>query len=102
MEEKIITPLDKERLQVVKQFITDHGDYNENNWKLLYAKVQEEYNIEWLRMDDMNLNPYLNNLRQTIEKQANEYLHAPKTKKATAYKLFIDHFEQDVQEAMWL
>lgn len=96
MESKTIIPLDKVRLQSVAQFIEDHN----YSWERLHAKLREEYNIERARLDDMNLNPYLNNLRQTIEKQATEYLNAPKKQKASAFRLFVEAFQQDVREAI--
>jgi hypothetical protein len=91
--------IDKERLQSLLQFIKEHAA-NESDFKTLYAKLKEEYNIEWRRLGDREENPYLNNLYQTIGKQANEYLHAKKKYKADVFRLFVDAFEQDVREVI--
>lgn len=96
MDGKAVNPLDKERLKGVAQFIRDH----EYNWKELHAKLQDEYRIEWARASDLKQNPYLNNLRQTMEKQVNEYLHASKRDKAAKLRSVFQAFEEDVRQAM--
>jgi hypothetical protein len=100
MEKNSITPINKDRLQTVMQFVKEHADFNEINYKKLHAKLQEEYNIEWRRLSDRAENPYLNNLHQTIEKQTNDYLNARKKDKAYPFKLFVEAFEEDVRDAM--
>jgi hypothetical protein len=95
-----ILPIKIERLKEVEQFINEHK-WHEDNWKALYGKLQEEIRIETARSSDRLANPYLNELIQTMEKQAEEYLHAPKKQKSGKFRTFCDDFYQDVRFGLY-
>lgn len=88
-------------LQNLLDFIKSNSNH-EYNFDKIYKKLQEEYNNEKKRLDDLNQNFYLNNLRQTIEKQAKSYLDATKRKKNCRKEFddFIENFERDVNEEL--
>ena len=91
----------KERLENLLDFI-DRND-REHDFKNLYAKLEDEFKIERANNSDLRTNRYLNNLRQTMEKQAEEYTKANAKKKRAApeeFRSFWNHFKQDVSEGM--
>ena len=84
------------------EFLQDHNQ--EQHFNAIYQKLEFEYQTEQLADDNLRTNLYLNNLRQTIEKQAAAYQSAKEnrpTKGApTEFKSFISNFRQDIQEAL--
>lgn len=64
----------QQRFKEVLQFINDKGEH-EYNFDKLYDKLLNEYNTEFDYNSDMRENLYLNDLRQTRDKQANHYIH---------------------------
>ncbi len=88
----------KERVKSVYNFINQYGD-SERNFDKLYSKLLEEFNLEMDFNSDMRTNYYLNNLRQTRDKQAATYMHykqkRPVKGAPSEFKEFVSHFRQD-------
>lgn len=95
----------EERLIEVGKLI-DYNALNERGFDILYAKLLEEFNIEEEREPSLRLNPYLNNLRQTRDKQAHSYQVIKKRRQKKGapneYQDFIQNFRQDISEAKHL
>lgn len=95
----------QKRLKEVLQFINDKGE-QEYNFDKLYDKLLDEYNTEFAYNSDMKENLYLNDLRQTRDKQANHYIRTkqkrPKGNCYPEFKDFVSNFEQDVREGLRL
>jgi len=89
-----------ERLKVVLSKI-NQGYEKEHNFDNLYRILQEEYQIE---KRDCGNGTYCNNLRQTIEKQAEEYLlkkgRRPIKGAPEEYRSFVSHFRTDVMDEL--
>lgn len=92
----------QERLKKVKELIERYSS-NEAYFDELYQVLLEEYSIEESIEPDLRKNNYLNNLRQTRDKQGRSYIDAKRrrpVKGASAeYKDFVSNFKQDVSEA---
>ena len=95
----------QQRLKDLLQFIQDNSD-REYSFDKLYDKLQSEYRTEEAYNSNLRENLYLNNLRQTIKKQASTYIHTKqKRTKGNCYsefKDFVSNFEQDVSEGLRL
>lgn len=92
-----------QRLTKLLQFINDNGD-SEYNFDKLYDKLLDEYHTEEAYNSNLRENSYLNNLRQTRDKQAAAYIQVKRAKK-NCYKefnSFVSHFKQDVTEGLRL
>ncbi len=88
----------KERVKAVYDFINQYGD-NERNFDTLYAKLLEEFRLEMDFEPDMRTNHYLNDLRQTRDKQADTYMHYKQKRPVKGalfeFKEFVSHFRHD-------
>ncbi len=95
----------KERLTKLLEYLNTYGD-REYNFDTIYQKLLVEFDIEYSYNSDMNQNPYLNNLRQTRDKQANHYIRTkqrrPKSSCYSEFKDFVSNFTQDVVEGLRL
>jgi len=95
----------QQRLKELLQFINDKGE-NEYNFDKLYDKLLKEFSTEFTYNSDMRENLYLNNLRQTRDKQASHYIRTkqkrPKGSCYPEFKDFVSNFEQDVRECLRL
>ena len=95
----------QQRLKDLLQFIQDNGD-REYSFDKLYDKLHSEYNTEETYNSNLRENLYLNDLRQTIKKQAVTYIHTkqkrPKGNCYPEFKDFVSNFEQDVREGLRL
>lgn len=93
----------QERLLRLKELIQTHKE-SEYGFDMLYKQLLNEYSIEESREPDFHKNQYLNNLRQTRDKEAAEYIAAKrKGLKKGAYGEYVDFtsdFLQDVIEAL--
>lgn len=93
----------KERLLAVKDLIDQYKE-SEYGFDKLYEKLLLEYSLEATRDPDFKSNHYLNNLRQTRDKQADEYIRAKRKNSRKGsygeYKAFVSHFSQDIDEAL--
>lgn len=93
------------RLTELLQFINDNGD-REYNFDKLYDKLLNEYHTEESYNSNLRENWYLNNLRQTRDKQAASYIRTKqKRTKGSSYQEFSDfvsHFKRDVTEGLRL
>jgi hypothetical protein len=91
-----------ERVKSVYDLIKDLGDY-ERNFDTLYAKLLEEFDIEFADNPNYRTNHYLNDLRQTKDKQARIYMAAnekrPKKGAPSEFGEFIRHFRNDTKWA---
>jgi hypothetical protein len=92
----------QERLKEVMEFINTHGR-SEMHFGELYGKLLEEYNHEWAYNSDMQTNHYLNNLRQTRDKQAMVYQETKRRRlkkgAPTEFSDFVSNFRHDVMQA---
>ena len=88
----------KERVKAVNEFINQYGN-NERNFGTLYAKLLNEFDLEMEHNSDMGTNHYLNNLRQTRDKQASVYISVssrrPKKGAPMEFKDFVSNFRTD-------
>ncbi len=88
----------KERVKKVYEFINTYGN-NEINFDDLYTKLLEEFNLEMDFDSDMRTNHYLNNLRQTRDKQAEIYIKTkakrPVKGAFVEFKDFVSNFRSD-------
>lgn len=77
----------------------------EHYFSLVFHKLQDEHDLEFKFNPDFRSNSYLNNLRQTIEKQADSYMSAnlKKSKRGhmAEYIEFIDNFKNDINEELF-
>jgi hypothetical protein len=91
----------KERVNKVHAFIKSREN-NESYFNELYAKLKEEFNLEMAFNSDMRKNIYLNDLRQTIAKQADTYIKTKRKRPVKGapveFKEFVSHFLHDT---MW-
>lgn len=88
-------------LEELLKFVEGHEDY-EYHFEKLFKRLQTEYYREMQKNSDLRTNHYLNNLRQTIEKQAAAYQKA-KARKKNCWSEFSDftrHFKQDISEEL--
>lgn len=94
-----------QRLTELLQFINDNGD-REYNFDKLYDKLIDEYHTEEAYNSNLRENSYLNNLRQTRDKQAATYIRTkqkrPKGNCYPEFEDFVSNFEQDVREGLRL
>jgi len=92
----------KERVKVVHDAI-DRYSSNEAHFNSLYALLLEEFSEEYNFNSDMQSNNYLNNLRQTKDKEARTYIETkrrrPKRGAPDEYKYFISAFKADTSWA---
>jgi len=83
--------------------LESHGG-RESNFDIIYQKLLAEHNSEQLADDNLSKNFYLNNLRQTIEKQAEDYKYAKQRRPVkgapSEFRSFVNNFKQDVNEAI--
>ena len=69
----MITPTERqERLKELQTYISSHD--SESYFDTLYSKLLAELQTEYSYNSSMKENGYLNNLRQTRDKQAAHYL----------------------------
>ena len=95
----------QKRLTELLEYLMENGD-NENGFEAIYKKLLSEIEKEFNYNSDMNKNLYLNNLRQTQDKQAANYT-LTKQKRANAscykeFKEFVSNFKDDVVEGLSL
>lgn len=102
MTYKILNMSRQERLKKVMEKI-EQNSRSERGFDELYSILLEEYSIEEYANPDFRTNSYLNNLRQTRDKQANLYIEIKKRRPVKGapeeYRDFIRHFKQDISEA---
>jgi hypothetical protein len=95
----------QERLTELLEHINRHDD-REYYFDDLYARLIAEYHIEWEYDSDFSTNHYLNNLRQTRDKQAATYTSAKKRRPVkgapSEFRDFVSNFRHDVMNAMSL
>lgn len=89
----------QERLKDVLEKIISMKD-NEYNFQRLYSLLQSEITIEQTSNNDRSKNLYLNNLMQTRDKQAEDYIRASKKSKWSAFSEFTSNFYIDVNGAI--
>jgi len=89
----------QERLTVLLKYLNEYGD-KEYNFESIYQKLMSEFDTEYSYNSNMRENPYLNNLRQTRDKQAARYieLKQKRTKKSCSseFDAFVRNFKQDI------
>ena len=96
-----MTDIDKrERLEKLLVYIDERSRFTPYNFELLLTKLKDEINNETNRLDDIRKNHYLNNLRQTINKQADDFKNAKEKDRPTEYSYFIEAFKQDIDEEL--
>jgi hypothetical protein len=92
----------QERIAKALSFIKSHE--NEYHFDALYALLNDEYDAEYAYNSDLNTNHYLNNLRQTKEKQAAVYMSVKRKRPVKGAPLefrdFLSNFRHDVGSAM--
>jgi hypothetical protein len=92
------------RLEDLLLYIKDY-ERREHYFSLVFHKLQDEHDLEFEVNPDFRSNGYLNNLRQTIEKQANAYnianLKKSKRGHMAEYTEFIDNFKSDINEELF-
>lgn len=90
-----------ERIKQLQEYIKHH-DNNEYQFDSLYQKLMDEIKFETIFNSNYSTNHYLNNLRQTKEKQAEMYITTKRTKKGAPkeFRDFVNAFERDVSEAL--
>ena len=95
----------QQRLKDLLQFIQDNGD-REYSFDKLYDKLQSEQNTEEAYNINLRENLYLNDLRQTIQKQAATYITTkqkrPKGNCYPEFKDFVSNFKDDVSDGLRL
>jgi hypothetical protein len=88
----------KERVKKVYDLINELGN-NERNFSELYSKLLEEFSLEEGFNPNMRENHYLNNLRQTRDKQAETYIYSKQKRPVkgapSEFKEFVSHFRHD-------
>jgi len=93
----------QERVKSVYEFINQYGT-TERNFSDLYAKLLEEFDLEMEFNSDMRTNHYLNNLRQTRDKQASLYItvssRRPKKGAPSEFRDFVSNFRSDTTWAL--
>ena len=89
-----------EHLEKLLGYVEERSKYTDYNFDQLYIKLKDEIDLEHLRLDDLKKNPYLNNLRQTIEKQIMSFKEADKNEKAREFKEFIQAFIGDIEREL--
>ena len=95
----------QQRIKKLQEYLNLHGD-QEYNFKDIYSKLLAEFHEEDNYNPDFKENPYLNNLRQTRDKQAAHYIETkrkrPKGNCHSEYREFISNFRHDVMEGLRL
>lgn len=95
----------QDRLKSLQKYLNDNGD-REYNFDTIYEKLLSEFSAELSYNDNMRENLYLNNLRQTRDKQAAHYIHTkqkrPKSSCYSEFREFVSNFEHDVMEGLRL
>lgn len=90
----------KEHLERLLGYIDDRSRFTLYNFELLLTKLKDEASKEIKRLDDPKKNHYLNNLQQTIDKQADDFKTAKEKDRPTEYSYFIEAFKQDIDEEL--
>lgn len=95
----------KERVKAIYDYINQYGQ-SEIYFDDLYSKLLEEFSLEMEFNPDMQTNYYLNNLRQTRDKQASTYLRMKQqrpVKGAPAeFRDFVSNFKEDTKWAAFI
>lgn len=93
----------RQHLTSLLEFLASHGG-RESHFDSIYQKLLAEYNSEQLVDNNLSRNFYLNNLRQTIEKQAEDYKSTKQRRPVkgapSEFRSFVNNFKQDVSEAI--
>ena len=92
------TKFRKEHLFEVSEVIVNNSS-SENSYNRLISLLNEEMKNEG-EIQNYKENQYLNNLRQTLEKQVTEYNEAKKTDKFKKFQNFAGSFLDDVREEL--
>jgi hypothetical protein len=89
-----------EHFEKLLGYVEERSRYTDDNFDLLYRKLKDELNQEYLRLDDPRKNLYLNNLKQTIVKQAQSFQEAKQKDKSRDFEEFVQALMQDIQDEL--
>jgi len=93
----------KKRLTELLQLIKDN-ERSEYNFNIIFNELISEYNSEIAINSNLDENPYLNNLRQTISDQAEDYKNRrqkkPNSNHDREYSAFVRNFKQDIENEL--
>lgn len=81
----------KERIESLEQFLKE-----EQRFEKLYERLKAEIEIELAIDPDLKTNIFLNDLRQTKEKQGASFRNSKKKNKSRELDEFINAFKQDL------
>lgn len=90
----------KNHLESLLDIITKCDEFTDANFQMLHGKVEEEISRETKRLHDTRKNPYLHNLKQTLEKQVVDYNEAIPNYKHVEYFRFIKAFREDIKDEL--
>jgi hypothetical protein len=90
----------KDHLEILLDIIAKCDEFTDANFQMLHIKIGEEIGRETKRLNDSRKNPYLHNLKQTIEKQVVDYGEAIPNYKHVEYFRFIKAFREDVKDEL--
>ena len=93
------------RIKNLKEFLSNNGD-SETEFSRIYDMLLSEFKNEFGYNPNMKENLYLNNLRQTRDKQATNYINIKNKRIKSScypeYSEFLIHFKQDVDEGLMI
>jgi hypothetical protein len=90
----------KNHLENLLEIITKCDEFTDANFQMLQGKVEEELARETKRLPDVRKNPYLHNLKNTIEKQVIDYNEAIPNYKHVEYFRFIKAFRENIKDEL--
>lgn len=94
----------EEKIQRLKKLLTvlKSMRVSDNSIEKLTEMIESEYDIEYFANQDLTKNYYLNNLRQTREKQLAVLLSKkPKPRKRISYfESTVENFEHDIKDEL--
>lgn len=90
----------KQHLQNLLTLLEECSTFIDSNFTILYNQLQEEVARETKRLNDRKKNPYLHNLKTTLEKQVADYTEAIPDFKHAEYFRFIKSFKEDVKDEL--
>lgn len=87
----------KERIESLAQFLKE-----EQRFEKLYERLIAEIEIELAIDPDLKTNIFLNDLRQTKEKQGSSFRNSKKKNKSRELDEFVNAFKQDLVSGKFL
>jgi len=90
----------KQHLEKLLVLIEECSTMSDSNFDKLHSLLQNECIVEEGRLNNPKKNPYLHNLRTTVEKQASDYKEAELNIKHIEYFRFLKSFKEDVEDEL--